>query len=119
MATNLIYADGDQMSYLASELLPSSGVTAGAPVVFGKKPGVALNSEASSRVTVKHGGVFDLSVKGIDASGNLAIAAGDILYFTNGDTPKVNVKATGVRFGYALEAITSGSTDTIQVLVGY
>jgi hypothetical protein len=69
--------------------------------------------------SVDFGGVYDLSVKGIDGGGNSAVAAGDILYYTDADSPPISKKATGVRFGYALEAVGSGATATIEVAVGY
>lgn len=117
MATNAKYADGDVLSVVCTApTTPASG----GPVIFGKMPGVAVTDERTDgTTTVAFKGVHTLSVAGIDASGNLAIAAGDILYYTDGDTPKVNVKATGVRFGYALAAVTSGATASIDVRVGY
>ncbi len=59
---------------------------------------------------------WDVSVKAVNDSGNSAIAAGDLIYYTDADTPKLSKKqAAGVLFGIAQEAITSGSTDTIRV----
>ena len=114
MASNMIKDEGKTLS------LAISGASADDPVVKGQIPGVALtDTDGDGNVTVQLRGVFDLSVKGVDGSGNAAVAIGDIIYFTSGDTPKLNKKTTGVRYGYALEAITSGSTDTIKVLVGY
>jgi hypothetical protein len=90
------------------------------PAVFGQIPGVcATDTRTDGTVSLETEGVYDLSVKGVDGSGNAAVVAGDILYYTAGDTPKINKKTTGVRFGYALEAVASGATDTIQVVVGY
>jgi hypothetical protein len=65
--------------------------------------------------------MFQLSVKGIDGSGNSAVSEGQILYYTEGDTPPLSKKATGVRWGYAGpgQAVTSGATSTIDVIVGY
>lgn len=93
----------------------------GDPVLCGQIPGVALADEDSAGVTtVALDGVFNLSVKGENASGNSAVAAGDILYYEAGQTPPVNKDATnGVRFGYALAAVSSGATATIAVRVGY
>lgn len=119
MATNKVFDKGTRLSYAASALLPASGVTSGDPVVAGSIPGVALIDETNSAVTVDHEGVYELSVKGIDGSGNSAVAVGDILYFVNADTPKISKKNTGVRFGYALEAVASAGTATIKVKLGY
>lgn len=94
--------------------------TSGSPGVKGKIPGVCLgDTDGDGNVRLATAGVYDLSVKGVDGSGNAAIAIGDIIYYTDGDTPKLNVKTTGVRFGYALEAVSSGGTDTIKVKLGY
>lgn len=117
MAKNRIYAKGTNLDLVASD--PATPVS-GDPVVVGQIPGVALTDERSNgKTSVQMDGVFDLSVKGVDGSGNSAVAVGDILYYVAADTPKLSKKATGVRFGYAMEAITSGATDTINVKVGY
>ena len=93
----------------------------GDPVVCGQIPGVALVAEDANGVTtVALDGAFNLSVKGEGAGGNSAVAVGDILYYEAGQTPPVNKDATnGVRFGYALAAVTSGATATIPVEIGY
>lgn len=110
----MIYDKGDQIEVTAV------GGTSGAPFVVGQMPGVLLNdSDATTNKNIlKRNGVFDLSVAAIDANGASAVVAGDILYYTSGDTPKLNKKTTGVRFGYADEAIASG-TSTINVAIGY
>lgn len=119
MATNFI-GEGKQLSYAASALTPNSGVTTGMPVLAGQIPGVALISATDSKVTVAHEGIFDLSVKGENNAGNTDVVVGDILYYDAAATVKINKDNTnGVRYGYALEAITSGSTDTIKVKIGY
>lgn len=117
MAKNVLYDHGDQISEICSDpTTPASGD----PVIVGQIPGVALTSErADGTTTLKRNGSATLSVKGVDGSGNSAVAVGDILYYVSADTPKISKKATGVRFGYALGAITSGSTATIEVLLGY
>lgn len=93
----------------------------GDPVMIGQIPGVALRAEdAAGNTTVAIKGVFTLSVKGEGAAGNAAVAVGDILYYEAGQTPPVNKDATnGIRYGYALEAVTSGATTSIKVLLGY
>lgn len=117
MSTNIVYEDGNQ---LAVACTAPTTPAAGGPVIFGKRPGVALTAEdADGLTTVKFNGVATLSVKGHDGSSNAAIAAGDIIYFTDGDTPKLNVRTAGTRFGYAMEAVTSGATATIKVMIGY
>lgn len=117
MAKNIILEDGDQIALAATD--PATPVS-GDPVVVGQLPGVALvNEDAAGNTTVKTNGVASLSVKGIDAGGNSAVAVGDIVYYTAADTPKLSKKATGVRFGYALDPVTSGATATIRVKIGY
>jgi predicted RecA/RadA family phage recombinase len=118
MATNEVYEDGDNLSLVCTDpTTPASG----GPVLCGQIPGVALIAEtADGLTTITTKGVYDLSVKAVDSSGNSAVAAGDIIYYQTGDTPKLSKKATsGVRFGYALEAVTSAATATIQVKLGY
>lgn len=117
MAKNIVLEDGNQLSLAATDpAVPASGD----PVLVGQLPGVSLVAErADGTTTVKTDGVATLSVKGIDAGGNSAVAVGDIIYYVAADTPKLSKKATGVRFGYALEAVTSGATATIRVKLGY
>lgn len=118
MATNRVYEHGTQFAAVCSApTTPASGD----PVLVGQIPGVALiDEEADGTTTIQTDGVFELSVKGENASGNNAVAVGDILYYEAGQTPPINKDATnGVRFGYALEAVTSGATATIRVKIGY
>jgi predicted RecA/RadA family phage recombinase len=93
----------------------------GDPVVCGQIPGVALAAEDSAGLTtIALDGDFTLSVKGVDSSGNSAVADGDIIYYQTGDTPKLSKKATGgVRFGYARGVVLTSATSTIRVQVGY
>jgi len=92
----------------------------GDPVINGQVPGVALNAEdTAGNTTVALDGDYNLSVKGVDGGGNSAVADGDLLYYVSADTPKLSKKTSGVRFGYARAAVTSGATATIRVQVGY
>lgn len=122
MATNEKFACTKTASLVCSDpATPSSND----PVLCGQIPGVALIDEHASgtvlagQTTVALDGVFELSVKGVDGSGNSAVAVGDILYYVAADTPKLSKKATGVRFGYAREAVSSGATTSIDVQIGY
>lgn len=116
MAKNLIYHGADGLPVTCSHpTTPASGD----PVRFGEMTGVAVNDEETDGKTVvdfEAGKVWDLSVKGVDGSGNSAVAVGDKIYYVDADTPVLSKKATGRFFGFAMEAITSGSTDTINVL---
>ncbi len=94
----------------------------GDPVRFGQFTGVALNDEGKSVAVSTDTFVYfgpcigDFSVKGINGGGNSAVAPGDALYYTDGDTPVLNKKTTGTFFGMAIGSVGSGSTATIQVL---
>ncbi len=117
MALNQVLEHADQMSVVCTQpATPASGD----PVLFGQRPGVALTDERDDgTTTVKFNGSYEFSVKGIDGGGNSAVAEGDILYYTAADTPKLNKKTTGVRFGYAAAAVVSAATTTIEVIIGY
>jgi hypothetical protein len=96
----------------------ASPTASGDPVVVGDMGGgVALTDwkADTGKATVDFGGVYDLSVKGVNAAGNVAVAEGDALYYVAGDTPVLSKKSGGTFFGYAMEAIDSGATATIMV----
>jgi predicted RecA/RadA family phage recombinase len=116
VATNIIFEEGDQLAYTCTDpTTPASGD----PVIIGQIPGVALVAEDSAGLTtVKTNGVARLSVKGTNGS-DTAVAAGDILYYVSANTPKLSKTTSGVRFGYALEAVSSGATTSIRVKIGY
>jgi predicted RecA/RadA family phage recombinase len=117
MAKNQVFANGTKLSMVCTDpAIPKSGD----PVLIGQIPAVATTDErADGTTSIDTQGVWNLSVKGVDGSGNSAVAAGDIIYYVAADTPKLSKKATGVRYGYATAAITSGSTATIPVKLGY
>jgi hypothetical protein len=119
MAKNIVFDPGYQLTVVVSDpATPASGD----PVRFGQLTGIALVDEGdggneSTETTVNFGPfVADLSVKAVDGSGNSAVAVGDPLWYVDADTPKLSKKATGYFYGFALEAITSGATATIQVM---
>lgn len=118
MATNIIQKPGWSIPVVCSHpTTPSSGD----PVRFGERTGIALTDESeggntTGETTVYFGPcVVDVSVKGVDGSGNSAVAVGDSIYYVDADTPPLSKKASGYFFGFAMETISSGSTDTIQV----
>lgn len=117
---NKIQAGGDPLKTL--DVTPSDPVSpaSGDPVRAGSITGVAIAGVRSNgKVVIDVApGIFDLSVKAVNGSGNSAVALYDKLYYVDADTPKISKKTTGTFIGYALEAITSGSTDTINVLTG-
>jgi hypothetical protein len=119
MAKNIVFDPGYQLSVVVSDpATPASGD----PVRFGQLTGIALVDEGdggneSTETTVNFGPyVAEHSVKAVDGSGNSAVAKGDSLWYVDADSPKLSKKATGYFYGFALEAITSGETATIQVM---
>lgn len=95
------------------------------PVRVGEQTGVALTDEGdggngATETTVLFGGfTATFSVKGIDGSGNSAVAVGDKIYYVDADTPVLSKKATGRFFGYARGTVESAGTATIEVFKPY
>jgi hypothetical protein len=116
MALNQKREDGRHL-----HVVPTNGAaTSGAPGRYGQRPGVAEEDlDGDGACTMDFGGVYELSVKGVDGSGNSAVAAGDEIFYVDGDTPKLSKKATGRHFGWAHGTVTSGGTSTIDVKVGW
>lgn len=114
MATNLV-------NYTNVINIPVAGASSGDPVLVGRIWGVALNdTDADGNVDVRLPAmyyIYDLSVKAVDGSGNKAVAVGDEIFYVPADTPKLSKKVSGTHFGYSLETITAGSTDTINILI--
>ena len=111
---------------------PASPVS-GDPVRFGTIVGVAdVNEDATTgKTTIETDCIAELAVKGVDGSGNVAVNAGDKIYYVDADAPKLSKKATGTPFGIAYgnaltdngvevlsgQLVASGATTTIRVLV--
>jgi hypothetical protein len=118
MATNIKYPG----PYIAKTMVVDSGIVSGSPVQIGGVSGTALVdrgeevTNSSSVVLSPH--IADHSVEAVDADGNNAVVIGDAIYYDSAATIKLNKdNVNGVFYGWALEAITSGSSDTIQTLV--
>lgn len=114
MAKNIIFDPGYDLSVVCTNpTTPASGD----PVRYGSLTGLALTDERTDGTTTVNFGPFvaDLSVKGIDDSGNSAVAVGDAIWYVDADTPKLSKKASGYFFGFALETVTGGATATIRV----
>lgn len=107
----------DNVKFL--QLPVASGKVKDDPVLCGTAiTGFAMtdrDSNGNANVQIR-GGVFTCSVKGIDGSGNSAVAVGDPLYYVAADTPNVSKKTAGFLIGYALETVGSSATATIRVL---
>lgn len=124
MATNRIFAKGTQLK-VAPDLCANATVASGDPVAVGQIPGVALDTADDTvandgECTVQFDGVFDLEVVGTsdDGTTGAAIGIGDVVYIDTDGSLNVDT-SNGIRFGYALEAVASGATETIKVKVGY
>ena len=100
----------------SSPAVPNSGDA----VRFGLMTGVAVtdegdgNSVATETMVRFGGGVYDLLVTDVATGG---IAASDALWLHDGSPPTLdNVSTSGYWFGFALEAVGDGLSDTINVL---
>lgn len=118
MASNIVRQPGWNLSVVVSD--PATPAT-GDPVRYGERTGIALTDEgeggnAATETTVLFGPFTgNFSVKGVDDSGNSAVALGDMIFYVDADTPKLSKKASGYFFGFALATVSSGSTATIEV----
>jgi hypothetical protein len=94
--------------------------SSGDPIVRGEIPAVATgDTDADTGLApVDMEGVYNLTVEAIDGGGNSAVADGDVIYYNAGDTPKLNKKDTGVRFGTAYGTLAAGATGTVAIEVG-
>ena len=108
-------AKGEIIQHTAAADISSGDVVA---IGTGGLLGVAIQDIANTKTgsVFVDDGVFLISTKGHDGSANAAVAVGDKLYWVSGNSGFVlNKKSTDTFFGYALEAVTSGSTATIKV----
>lgn len=119
MATNMTREDVYRVPVVVTN--PTTPVS-GDPVRYGLLTGVALVDEGeggneATETTVDFGPrEWLLSVKGVNDSGNSAVAKGDAIFYVDGDTPKLSKKSSGYFFGFASEAVTSAATATIRVM---
>jgi len=93
----------------------------GEPIRYGMLTGVALGNEGgggniATETSVDFGPrAWTLSVKGINDSGNSAVAVGDAIFYVDADTPHLSKKSSGYFFGIANAIVTTGATATIEV----
>lgn len=113
MATNRQYPDGRYLT-----LNVGASKVSGDAVVVGNIAGVCVtDADDDGYAVIDRSGVYRLSVKGADNSGNKAVSVGDIIYMDSGT---LNKDATdGIRFGYAYGTVNSGATTEIDVILGY
>jgi len=101
--------------------IKNTGVTAltgGSPYCVGNIPVViAADIQPGATGAGDRSGLFSLTVKGIDAGGNVPVIKGDKIYYSSGDTPVLTRKNTGVLYGYAYGDVPTGATATIPVLL--
>lgn len=107
MAKNMVHTPGNQLEGVRA------ATVSGQAIAIGQLPAVALtDSEATTNaITYKCDGVFRVPVLG-------PVAIGALVYVVDA-TSVVSTVNTGVRFGYALEAIAGATTATIKVKLGY
>ncbi|MGA3562637.1 capsid cement protein [Melissospora conviva] len=114
MAKNVIREIGNQLDVAVTHPAnPKSGDI----VRWGEKIGVALaDTDPDTGLTpVKFDGTVLVPVKGVNASGNSAVAAADEVFYTDADTPAVSKKATGTLVGQAMGVVASGATTAIEI----
>lgn len=114
---------------------PTGGAAAsGDSCLWNQIPGIAENATDSvSGLTVLNTNcIAEVQVNGVNTSGNVLVAAGDVIYFLSTDTIPLSKKTTGVKFGTAFGSgilgggadnrtgtlIASGASGTIRVWVG-
>jgi len=116
VATNKVFESGKIL-----EVAVASTVKSGDMVVINDLVGVALTDydASSGKATIDFAGVYLFSVKGVNGAGNVAVAAGDALYYVSGDNPPISKKTSGIPVGHALATVGSGSTASIAVRSNY
>lgn len=101
---------------------PSSGQ----PVRCGSETGMALTDESTAGTDLSGNltgytsvdtGPFraKFSVKGVNDSGNSAVADGDTIFYVDADTPVLSKKSSGYFFGFARGVVLTGATTIIEV----
>lgn len=118
MATNQVYEFGDQFAVLAASVTAPADPESGDAVVVNQMPAVALtdvyeDTDGVEKITVKTNGVYEFAVN----ANNGALAVGHIVHIHASTGALSNT--SGVRYGYALEAVDSGATSVIPVKIGY
>lgn len=117
MATNVKFDTGGGIT----TSLPAATGSSGDPYVNGFIRGVLLadSDGTNASVLTDFTAIVDLLVEAKDGNGNSAVAVGDRLYYDSVETIKINKDSINGKFyGIALEAVTSGSNDTIRVGFG-
>jgi hypothetical protein len=95
--------------------------SSGDPVLIGDQGlhGVCLTdtgADGKAVVDLGPGVVYDIPVKGHNGTIDTAVDIGDKVYYTDGEA-FLDVDPAATFFGYALEAVSSGATTTVNVFV--
>jgi hypothetical protein len=116
MATNEKRINGRTLNLVPSD---PANPASGALCRYGTLVGVAVVTGAGGLATPIDFGpaVYTVSVKGQNAAGNTAVAAGDALFYQNGQA-FLDKNSTGFAAGTALAAVNSGATTAIDVALG-
>lgn len=94
-----------------------AAVSSGDIVAVNNLVGIAQqDSDTNNYCTIDTAGVYDLSVKGHDGSGNSAVAIGQVVYADMANN-RCDKDSSNPIAGIALEAVSSGDTATIKVLL--
>lgn len=96
-----------------------SDIVSGQPIILGDNglAGICLEDIANAATgSVRLQGVVDYPVKGHDGSAAAAVAIYDKVYYTAGEA-FADVDSSATLLGYALEAVSSGATTTVNVLL--
>lgn len=114
MATNKVFERG-----VALRLPVGSTILSGQPCIVGNILGVAATdySATDTAASVDREGVYNLTVNAVNDAGNVAVAAGDAIYYVGTDAIVLSKKKSGRFFGYAMDAVTSGSNAVIRVIL--
>ncbi len=112
MATNRRLEDGRYLHIDAGTSLSSGDIA-----VVNDLVGIAqYDTDTDNKTVIDTAGVYDLSVYAHDGSSNSKVNIGNIVYADEGNN-RCDKDATNPIAGIALEAVTSGSTSTIKVLL--
>jgi len=96
-----------------------SNIVSGQPILLGDQGliGFCLEDIANTAAgSVEIGGVWSYPVKGHNGTGNTAVAIYDKVYYTAGEA-FFDVDTSATLAGFALAAVSSGSTTTVDVLM--
>jgi len=96
-----------------------TAIVSGQPIILGDNGlhGICLHDIANAATgSVQVEGVFNYPVKGHNGTTSAAVAIYDKVYYTAGEA-FADVDSAASLMGYALTAVSSGSTTTVPVLL--